>query len=436
MVRKISIGVMLIIGAVSTPAAAGDVLIWQPVKDGYRTLWVSVDGAKITTIATRSEAVVSDGHALWALRMTSTPLPLYACEAMENDAKGAKSEGTFAWPSLTALDLTGSGRHTVVEPWGKEPFYGEVWSKSIRLTGSVGPYVMLEHINTGFACGAHGYDDSNMFVWHVLKKATSEPSTLVKNEAQVRKAPVAALLHKAQEEECVEDDDMSRRSIFLDGLSLDADGSEVSATAHYVHPTGASWMFACTIPHDLALKEDQLSRRLTPTEGVKRVLAALKITGTVGYAHLNLTGEKRAAALDAFKTRALPNVKRTRANADAAPLINKGRKLTGAKKYAAAISAFTTAIRKDPKAARAWSGRGYARLLAGQLDKAARDFDHALTLDATDVYHAAVWFNLGKIAEKQGKLKPAKRAYAKANRLKPSKAAEKALKAVQKKLKK
>ncbi|MFT5434018.1 MAG: tetratricopeptide (TPR) repeat protein, partial [Myxococcota bacterium] len=129
-----------------------------------------------------------------------------------------------------------------------------------------------------------------------------------------------------------------------------------------------------------------------------------------------------------------PNAKRNRANADAAPFVKKGRKLTKAKKYVKAIAAFDTAIRMDPKAARAWSGRGYAKLLAGQLDKAARDFNQALKLDTTDNYRAAIWFNFGQVAEKQNKWKQARRAYKKANALRPSKAAKKALDAVKKRL--
>jgi len=100
------------------------------------------------------------------------------------------------------------------------------------------------------------------------------------------------------------------------------------------------------------------------------------------------------------------------------------------KKYAEAIAAFDTAIRKDPNAARAWSGRGYAKLQAGQLDKAARDFDHALTLDTTANYRAAVWFNLGQIAQKKGQTKQARRAYKKSLKLKNSKAVKKALDAL------
>jgi tetratricopeptide (TPR) repeat protein len=86
------------------------------------------------------------------------------------------------------------------------------------------------------------------------------------------------------------------------------------------------------------------------------------------------------------------------------------------------------------KAARAWSGRGYAKLLAGKLDNAARDFNFALTLDTTDAYRAAIWFNFGQVAEKQKKLKQARRAYRTANQLRPSKAAKKALDSVTKRL--
>ena len=208
------------------------------------------------------------------------------------------------------------------------------------------------------------------------------------------------------------------------------------APPHYVHPTGADWHFACTIEHNHPLKETELGRKIQPTEAAKIAMKALKVKGTVGWSELQLSGADREKALKAFRSSNLPGKKRNVAKADAKPFINKGRKFTKQKKYDEAIKAFTTAIRKDPKAARAWSGRGYALLKAGKLKRAQKDFDHALTLDATDKYHAAIWFNLGQIAEQRGKLRMAKRAYQKAYTLRPSKAAENALNAVKKKLKK
>ena len=95
-----------------------------------------------------------------------------------------------------------------------------------------------------------------------------------------------------------------------------------------------------------------------------------------------------------------------------------------------AIAAFSAAIEKDAKAARAWSGRGYAKLLAGKVDEADQDFDKALLLDNDDTFQAAVWFNKGLVAEKRGDKETARSHYETAKSKKPSKAVELRLKAL------
>ena len=418
------------------PALAADVLIWQTTKDGYQTQWATVDGDAVTVIATREEAVASDGATLWALRLIKKTIPLYPCEMMEVDKPGTP-EGSFDWPELSAVPLNGAEKPvSLMEGWGTDPFFGEVWSRSIRLLGSAGAYVFAENINTGFGCGAHGYDDSGLAVQGLgAAAATTDSFKVLPNEAMLGLGPTEALLEKAEAEDCVDDPDMSRDSIYLDGMALTASGGEVTPTVTWVHPTGADWQFACTLTHDHVVKTTDLAPTLQPTAAISRALKALKVVGTVGYSELKLSGEARSKALAAFKKGPAAAQKRTVAAPDARPFIASGRKLTQEKKYELAIKAFTQAIRKDAKAARAWSGRGYAKLLAGKLDSAARDLDHALTLDATDDYHAAIWFNLGKVAEKQKKLKQARRAYRRSNKLKASKAVDKALQAVEKALK-
>ncbi|MFT5435002.1 MAG: tetratricopeptide (TPR) repeat protein [Myxococcota bacterium] len=426
-----SVGLFVL--ALAPSALAEDVLVWQPTADGYQTSWIIVDGASVKKIATRAEAVVSDGTRLWAARITKRSIPMYPCEMLDDESIKAAPDGHFDWPSLNLLELTGSSSQKVVEDWGKETFFGEVWSKHIRLVGGFGPNLLVDHVNTMYACGAHGNDDSNRFVWNAGLNETKDPEMFIKDIAKTNAKAHPALLKLVKAEECYEEE-LSDNSLHVDGLTLSTSGGKVAATAVYLHPTPAEWRFDCTLeyPHELSAAE--VSRQIAPTQAIETALKALKIKGTVGYASLNLTGRARALALDAFKTRALPTAKRSRANADAAPFVAKGRKLTKQKKYAEAIAAFDTAIRNDPKAARAWSGRGYAKLLAGQLDKAARDFNQALKLDTTDAYRAAIWFNFGQVAEKQHKLKQARRAYRKANKLRPSKAAKKALDSVTKKL--
>jgi len=114
-------------------------------------------------------------------------------------------------------------------------------------------------------------------------------------------------------------------------------------------------------------------------------------------------------------------------------LVNDGRKQTKAKDYSGAIWTFGKAIDADAATAQAWSGRGYARLLAGDLDDAQADFERALALNKDQAYQSAIWFNLGLLAEKRNDDLAAVLAFSRAHELKPSAAVEKKLKQYQKK---
>ena len=114
-------------------------------------------------------------------------------------------------------------------------------------------------------------------------------------------------------------------------------------------------------------------------------------------------------------------------------LVNDGRKQTKAKDYSGAIRTFGLAIDADAGTAQAWSGRGYARLLAGALDDAQADFERALALNKDQAYQSAIWFNLGLLAEKRNNDMAAVLAFSRAYELKPGAAVEKKLKQYQKK---
>ncbi len=103
--------------------------------------------------------------------------------------------------------------------------------------------------------------------------------------------------------------------------------------------------------------------------------------------------------------------------------IQEGRKQTAGKDYAAAVAQFDAALAQLPDHPRALSGRGYARLLAGELDAAEADLRKALAHPGTAKVEAAIEFNLGLVAEKRGEADEAKRRFAIANKLRPSKAA-------------
>jgi len=103
--------------------------------------------------------------------------------------------------------------------------------------------------------------------------------------------------------------------------------------------------------------------------------------------------------------------------------IQQGRKLTASKDYTGAVASFDAALMQIPEHPRALSGRGYARLLAGELDAAEADLRKASAAPGTAKIESAIEFNLGLLAEKRGDNEGARRRFAVANTLRPSKAA-------------
>lgn len=103
--------------------------------------------------------------------------------------------------------------------------------------------------------------------------------------------------------------------------------------------------------------------------------------------------------------------------------VKAGRKQTAAKQFAAAITSFDAALQALPDHPRALSGRGYARLLAGDLAAAEADLRRALAAPGTRKLESAIAFNLGLVAEQRGDLTLARAQFSLANTLHPGKAA-------------
>ena len=112
-------------------------------------------------------------------------------------------------------------------------------------------------------------------------------------------------------------------------------------------------------------------------------------------------------------------------------LLDQGRRLTREKKYAEAIKVLTTAIEGEPTAPRPYAARCYAYLLDEKLKKARPDCEKAMELHPGDRFTASVQYNLGQIAEKEGKTDEAKAAYEASLKLRENATVRKALEALQ-----
>jgi Flp pilus assembly protein TadD len=82
--------------------------------------------------------------------------------------------------------------------------------------------------------------------------------------------------------------------------------------------------------------------------------------------------------------------------------LSRGRKATVAKDYPAAVKHFDEALAAEPGDARALSERGYARLLGGELDAAAKDLEEAAKRAGGADLLRQILFNQASLAEKRG----------------------------------
>lgn len=434
---------------------AVDVVVWSASGDGAKATWYQVAGDEVTEVATRPEAALFDGTTLFALQTRWTRQNMMPCEALDDEGGEHAPSGAVDLPSLVARPLgSEAAEKVVVAAESAGGGFGDVDSNTISLEGSAGAVVVFEHVDTGYGCGAHGYDESGHGAFDVAAGAPVSRDGLraaVSDLADKAREPIFAA---AVKDECRSaEEPYAADDISLDGTSLRRTGDGVEVVYHFYVEPEAEWARNCEIGEDVGGPFRAETRLVAPTDAEQKALAKLGAEGVVGYSTVTLTGEARDAALTAFKDAATlappkPAPPAAPAVADgggddggAAPavadadasvvaLIKDARKATAEKRYDDAIAAFSAAIEKDAKAARAWSGRGYAKLLAGKVDEADQDFDKALLLDNDDTFQAAVWFNKGLVAEKRGDKETARSHYETAKSKKPSKAVELRLKAL------
>jgi hypothetical protein len=101
-----------------------------------------------------------------------------------------------------------------------------------------------------------------------------------------------------------------------------------------------------------------------------------------------------------------------------------GRTHTRAGAHAEAIAAFDRALTHRAGNPRALAERGYARLLAKDLEAARADLEAARARSDDPARLGPIWFNLGLVEEAAGDAEAAKRAFTQSDRLRPSKAAK------------
>lgn len=429
-----------------TPRAPSDpdtYLVWWASEGGYQTAWVSADGEGVRVEATRPQLVVFADETLFGVETRYVPFRETSCEDFESGKKG--KPGPRKWlPYLATRGLAGKHLDEVRELVSAKSDYsfeepdadgvynvvGEHWGRTISLVGGWRDLLMIIECEGAYGCGAHG-DQGCGFVRGLLGPDAPAPSieAVVKHLGAAPQQMLKDWVGEDAGEELVPE---------LDHFTLKAKDGQVLV----------DYVWVASVPYsgtDGSWSSYTQSRTHTgpPVEGlglgnlpavVSKALSKRGVEGHFGWSVVK--PDMLEAARKAFEdTSTLPGDKPvddapSEDREDATTLMNDGRKLTKDRKYSEAIARFDKALGLDDKLARAWSGRGFAKLGADDVAGAKADFEKALTLEDDKKFQAAVHFNLGEVAEKQGDKEAAKTHYETALKLAPSDAAKKKLDAL------
>lgn len=432
------------------PHAAGDGewLVWLRGTGAngfptYRTLWIKEVASGLEEVASRAEAVVAAGEHLYAVRESWTLIDEFVCpEDGEFDhypKAGQKPDATTTLPKVVLADmLGGEGRPLVgelrqpglVNPRGYVGSIDADW----ELRGSANGILLLREVSASYDCGAHG-DSAVRFSPIDLTKAAPVDEAARASQMAAVKAKIPELFDAAEAELTKREADAEHGELFAWAIAAKAGKVQVV----YQVARGTSWAGTDSEAGGYTMSEFVAADAFVPELGLGEIPAAVKalvardgFEGYLGWS--SVRGLAYDQALAAFKDQAtLPTAVRPGrvavgvAAEGAAKLTDEGRKATKAKDYVAAIAAFDAAIAADAKASRAYSGRGYAKLLSKDLEGAKTDFEKALELASDPRFQGAVWFNLGLVAEAQKDAAGAKAAFQKVLTFGPSQAAQKKL---------
>ncbi len=429
-----------------TVADTRQYLVWTVGKDGPETAWLTAkaDG-KPEVVATRKQAAGIYDGSLWVFEQVYLPFEEISCEDYDRNGEKATASRRKYLPNMRARALAGpqNGNFATITEGESDQIsrdkakgdalsmVGEYWGRTISLAGGGPDKVFVIDCEGGFGCGMHGSSTCRFKAVNLVRD--TEPVDLAAAEKQIASDAKSSL------DEWKKDPDLSDMgTVSLTAVEFLGNGGEPQVSYLFVGDiayalTRGDWSSYTASVAYIGKMVPELHLGEVP-DLVKTYLASLPKETRFGWSMLaadapsGLVDELKKAFSD---TSTLPapapaeEVLTTPPSSDVDKLINDGRKLTREKKYAEAISAFDSAITLSENAPKAFSGRGYAKLLAGDLGEAKKDLEKALELDKSPKFQSAVHFNLGEIAEKLKDDLNALEHYEKAHALNPSEATKK-----------
>lgn len=452
-----------IVAVVEPDHEPDDWLVWFDDGGRWTTRWIDAADADTPRVAERRALVVSDGSRLWTVERHDGEVDVASCECIEEgeDSPGCATTERVATLGLQAVELPGGSAVAIRKP-SDEPLIGGDVQSSIDVSGGAGSRLFYRWSESGYFCGAHGMVEGGDVVFD-LGAGKDVEKVFAPIQASLPKGVLDAAGRELHEQlrECEGFDAPSLSEVIgdrmgLTGLHLSLRKGEPRITWAFE----ADVYYACS--PDYAVHGQGISG-LEPAAaslglagplpaGLSSELKRIGESHTLGWSRLELSGPGRAEAIAAFSaapetpwpksfassrpiaspapaaTPATPGTVVTpAATAEAKAKLSEGRTQTRAGEHAKAIATFDAAIALDPGLARAWSERGYAKLLAGDLAGARADLEHALPLDDGAGYQASIHYNLGLVAERQHDAAAAKAAFERSLELRDNETVRKAL---------
>lgn len=411
-------------------------LVWFSHDGRLVTRWIDVARPGDGVVAERKALVVSDGTSLLRVHRDDGEANVVDVECADAGKDDCRVTAKLTIPGISATDLVSLATYGPyrAQPKGAEigggPVVGGGISLSMRMVGGVGAQLWVRQSDVGYYGGVHDEVSESTVVFDAV---TGRSSAMAEQLEPKQGTLPPALRREAAEEllgalkDC--DDEVPLAELLdermaLAGLRLALVDGKPRLAWEYVAET----YYACSpdyLVHAEVTSEplsvDSLGVAALPP-GVRRAMTHLGSAPVLGWADLELQGDARGAALAAFErapedpwpsgeTTVRPVEGTGRDHADAMKLVSQGRRLTREEDYDGAIVAFDDAIALEEDLPSAWSGRGYAKLLAGKLDAAEPDLERALKLAEGPKIQAMVLYDLGLLAEKRGNRAAAVEAY-------------------------
>lgn len=411
------------------PTVPEEWLVWFRDDEGWQTRWYQTDAAgTLSLVASTKALVLADDKELWHAKRNDSTVKVRNCVCLDvsDEAPGCAVEGKVRVPGLTGYSMTGE-LHGLASTGIGGLEYGEFDERSLRVVGGAAGRLFFERRDAGYYCGAH----AEMSVEHGIAQLNDESTELRWLKIALPKALRESVADDGLFAEYTACDGDADRDTFLSSemelesiaVSL-ADGKPRLSWGYRAPATfmcSSDYFVHASTETGLLPEAEALGLNAPLSHGLAAALADVGTTPVVGWSAITLSGQAHEEALAWFgKLEGKPwppqwfgqvDVRAKSKTARSKKMLHLGRKLTREGKYEEAIAKLDEAVAADPSLPRPWAARCYTYLRLNDLERSRKDCEVALSKKPTTNLRAAIEFNLGTGAEREGDFAAAKAHY-------------------------